>query len=117
MFIALTIATIALAMAATMSAAMKITKNEMVLEGIHRTVGVPLPYIPVLAGLELAGAAGIVIGLWVKPLGIAAAVGLVLYFVGAILGHVRVNDTKGMANPVVPLLLSIAVLVLRLAVS
>ena len=117
MFIALTIFTIALAMAATMSAAMKITKNEMVLDGIHRTVGVPLPYFPVLAGLELAGAVGIVMGLWIRPLGIAAAVGLVLYFLGAILGHVRVNDTKGMANPAVPLLLSIAVLVLRLVAN
>ena len=117
MFIALIIFTIALAMAATMSAAMKITKNEMVLEGIHRTVGVPLPYFPVLASLELAGAAGIVIGLWVRPLGIAAAAGLVLYFIGAIIGHVRVNDTKGMANPAIPLLLSIAVLVLQLAAS
>lgn len=40
--------------------------------------------------------------------------GLVLYFIGAVVGHLRVGDTKGVAMPLLPLLLSIAVLVLRL---
>lgn len=117
MFIALIIFTVLLAVVATMSAAMKLTKNAQVVDTIHGTVGVPLTYFPVLAGLELAGAAGVVIGLWAKPLGIAAALGLVLYFAGAIIGHIRVNDPKGMSNPAVPLLLASTVLVLRLAVS
>ena len=45
------------------------------------------------------------------------AAGLVAYFLGAMLGHLRVGDTKGLAMPLVPLALAIAVLVLRLATS
>jgi uncharacterized membrane protein YphA (DoxX/SURF4 family) len=113
-FIALVVLTVLLAVLALNSAAMKLRKNEQVLASIHGTVGVPERQLPVLAGLEIAGAAGILIGLWLEPLGIAAAIGLVAYFLGALIGHLRVGDTKGAAAPVVPLLLSIAVLVLRL---
>ncbi|MGY1761908.1 DoxX family protein [Geodermatophilus sp. SYSU D00779] len=60
---------------------------------------------------EIAGAAGILIGLWLEPLGTAAAIGLVAYFVGALIGHPPVGDTKGATAPVVPLVPSIAVLV------
>jgi DoxX-like family len=78
---------------------------------------VPLRFFPVLASLELAGAAGILIGLWLEPLGIAAAVGLVAYFIGAVTGHPRVGDTKNLTMPMPPLVLSIAVLVLRLVTA
>lgn len=84
---------------------------------MHGVVGVPLERVPLLAALEFAGAIGVVIGLWVAPLGIAAATGLVLYFVGAIIGQVRVGDTKGASSPVVPLLISVAALVLRIATA
>jgi DoxX-like protein len=62
---------------------------------------------------EIAGAAGILIGLWLEPLGTAAAIGFVAYFIGALIGDLRVGDTEGAAAPVVPLVLSIAVLMLR----
>ncbi|KRF20087.1 hypothetical protein ASG90_19205 [Nocardioides sp. Soil797] len=117
MFIALVITTVLLALIATNSAVMKLRKNEQVIESIHGTVGVPLRYLPVLAALEIAGAIGIVAGLWLEPLGIAAAAGLVAYFVGAVAGHLRVGDTKGVAMPVAPLVLSIAVLVLRIVTA
>ena len=86
MFIALVIVTVLLAVICLNSAVMKLRKNEQVLATIHGTVGVPLRQLPVLAGLEIAGAAGILIGLWLEPLGIAAAIGLVAYFVGAVTG-------------------------------
>ena len=114
MFIALVVLTVLLAAISLNSAVMKLRKNEQVLASIHGTVGVPIRQLPVLAGLEIAGAAGILIGLWLEPLGIAAAIGLVAYFLGAMIGHLRVGDTKGVAMPVLPLVLSIAVLVLRL---
>ena len=114
MFIALVVLTVLLAVLALNSAALKLRRNEQVLTSISGTVGVPERHLPVLAGLEIAGAAGIFIGLWLEPLGIAAAIGLVAYFLGALIGHVRVGDTKGAAAPVVPLLLSVAVLDLRL---
>jgi uncharacterized membrane protein YphA (DoxX/SURF4 family) len=114
MFIALVIATVLLALIAVNSAVMKLRRNEQVVAVIHGTVGVPMRFLPVLAALEIAGAVGIVAGLWIEPLGIAAAACLVAYFVGAVLGHLRVRDTKGLAMPLVPLALSIAVLTLRL---
>ena len=114
MFIALVVVTVLLAVICLNSAAMKLRQAEAVVAVIHGTVGVPKKYLPVLAALEIAGAVGILIGLWLEPLGVAAAIGLVAYFLGALIGHLRVGDTKGAAAPVVPLLLSIAVLVLRL---
>jgi hypothetical protein len=93
---------------------MKLRRNEQVLAVIHGTVGVPQRHLPVLAALELAGAAGILAGLWLEPLGVAAAAGLVAYFLGAVGGHLHVRDTKNLAMPMPPLLLAIAVLVLRL---
>jgi hypothetical protein len=74
----------------------------------------PLRFFPALAFLELAGAAGILIGLWLEPLGVAAAVGLVAYFLGALTGHLRVPDTKNLAMSLPALVLSVAALVLRL---
>jgi hypothetical protein len=113
-FIALVITTVLLALIALNSAAMKLRKNEQVLAVIHGTVGVPQRHLPTLAGLEVAGAVGILVGLWLEPLGIAAAAGLVAYFLGAVGGHLRVGDTKNLAMPIPPLVLAVAVLVLRL---
>lgn len=79
--------------------------------------GVPLRSLPLLAALEIAAAIGIVIGLWWVPLGIAAAIGAVAYFVGAILAHVRVKDFTGMVGPVVPLALMVATFVLRIVTA
>ena len=114
---ALVIATVALSLVAVGSAIAKLRGAEPVVAAVHGTVGVPLRFLPVLAGLEIAGAVGILLGLAVVPLGIAAATGLVLYFVGAVVGHLRVRDTKGAASPALPLLLSVAVLVLRISTA
>ena len=99
------------------SAAVKLCRNERAVAIIGGIVGVPLRFFPVLASLELAGAAGILIGLWLEPLGIAAAAGLVAYFIGAVTGHLCVGDTKNLTMPLPPLVLSIAVLVLRLVAA
>ena len=117
MFIALVVVTVLLAVICLNSAAMKLRRNEQVLAVIHGTVGVPERHLPVLAALEIAGAAGILIGLWLEPLGVAAAAGLVAYFVGAVGGHLRVGDTKNLAMPLPPLVLAVAVLVLRLVTA
>jgi type III secretory pathway component EscS len=50
----------------------------------------------------------------VPPIGVAAAIGLVLFFIGAIITHLRARDYSfGLA--VVFLVLVVAALVLRLA--
>ena len=114
MFIALIITAVLLAAMCASSASLKLLKDERAIAAIGGTVGVPLRLFPVLAALEFAGAAGILIGLWLEPLGVVAAAGLVVYFVGAVVGHLRVGDTKGLTMPVPPLVLAIAVLALRL---
>jgi hypothetical protein len=74
-------------------------------------------WLPWLAACEIAGAIGILIGIAWAPLGVIAALGLVFYFVGAIIAHLRAGDFKGMLTPVVPLLFSVAVLVTRILAS
>ncbi|WP_170323001.1 DoxX family protein [Acrocarpospora macrocephala] len=59
---------------------------------VMRTVGVPENLVPYLAVIELVGAGGLVVGFAVPALGIAAAIGVVLYFVGAVASHLRVGD-------------------------
>jgi hypothetical protein len=49
--------------------------------------------------LEVAGAIGVLIGLTLPPLGIAAAAGLVLLSLGAIATHVRAGDKPRAALP------------------
>jgi hypothetical protein len=79
-------------------------------------VGVPRSWIPPLAATKLAGAAGLVVGLLALPaLGIAAAVGLVLFFVGAVITHVRAHVLYNIAFPGAYLCLSAATLALMVA--
>jgi hypothetical protein len=54
-----------------LSAVATLRKDERSIAIIGGTVGVPLGLFPVLAALELAGAAGILVGLWLEPLGLA----------------------------------------------
>ncbi|OBJ84108.1 DoxX family protein [Mycobacterium asiaticum] len=76
-------------------------------------VGVPRSWLPTLATLKFAGAGGLVVGLLgLHGIGIAAAVGLVLYFVGAVAVHVRARVFDNIAFPGGYLALSIASLVL-----
>ncbi len=117
MFIALVVFTALLAAICLNSAVMKLRRNEQVLAVISGTVGVRQQYLPALAALEMAGAAGILLGLWLEPLGVLAAGGLVAYFVGAVGGHLRVRDTKNLAMPLPPLVLAVAVLGMRLATT
>ena len=55
---------------------------------------------------------GLVLGIWWPALGIAAAVGLVVYFVGAVVSHLRVGDVKGIGPAAFLLMVSVAALVL-----
>jgi hypothetical protein len=77
------------------SGVMKIRRDPQVVRRVHEIVGVPLAYFPLLAALEFVGALGLVLGIFWPLLGIAAGVGLALFFVGAILSHLRVRDFKG----------------------
>jgi hypothetical protein len=78
-------------------------------------VGVPRSWLPLLATVKVAGAVGLVVGLLAAPrLGIAAAVGLVAFYVGAIAAHLRARVLYNLAFPGLDLALAIASLVLAL---
>ncbi len=113
MFIAYTIIAIIMSFLLVSSGIAKLRGNPKVVHGIHEVVGVPLRWMPWLAACEFAGAAGLLIGIVWWPLGIAAAIGVVAYFLGASIGHMRVKDFKGLPTPAVILLIAIAILVLR----
>ncbi|WP_156687835.1 DoxX family protein [Mycobacterium sp. Marseille-P9652] len=79
-------------------------------------VGVSRSWLPALAALKLAGAVGLVAGLaGLHALGIAAAAGLVLFFVGAVVTHVRARVFHNIAFPGAYLGMSVATLALTLA--
>jgi hypothetical protein len=80
-------------------------------------VGVQRRALCPLAVLKIAGALGLLIGIGVPPLGVAAALGLVLFFIAAITAHIRVHDYSSIPTPGMFLLLAIASLVLRVASS
>ena len=115
MQIAYWVVTIALALLAGFSGLGKIRKDPHQVRVVHETVGIPLSYFPVLATCECAGALGLLLGIWWPASGVAAGIGLVLYFLGALVSHLRVGDTKGIGPAAFMLTLTAGALVLRLA--
>ena len=58
---------------------------------------------------------GLLAGIVYRPLGIAAAIGVVLYFLGAVITHLRAGDKKGVGTPAAIMLVAVAPLVLGIA--
>jgi hypothetical protein len=98
------------------AAAMDFVRPGWLIENMTR-VGVERRALGPLAVLKIAGALGLLIGIAVAPLGVAAAIGLVLFFIGAIVAHIRAHDYSTIPTPGVFLLLAAASLVLRVAAS
>ena len=100
-----------------MSARMKLVHDPLAVEVIGGVVGVPLRLFPVLALLEVAGAVGLLAGIGLKPVGVAAGIGLVAYFLGAITSHLRKRDLvpSHIVPPVTMVAIATAALALRLA--
>jgi hypothetical protein len=113
-FIAYIVVAVVLALGITGSATAKLRHDERVTTGLTG-VGVPESWFVPLALLTLAGAIGLLAGIAWRPLGIAAAIGLVLYFLGALVFHVRAKDAKGMPMPTALLVVSAVALALGIA--
>jgi DoxX-like family len=111
MFIAYTVVGILLAFGVLGSATAQVTGNKVVIENLVH-LGLPPGIRPFLASCLISGGVGLLVGIWYPPLGIAAAVGLVLYFVGALAAHLRKGDVKGLPIPTVFLLFAAAALAL-----
>ena len=67
-----------------------------------------------LGVLLASGAAGLLAGFTVPALGVAAAIGLILYFICAVSAHLRVGD-RGITPAVFFLLLAVSALATNLA--
>ena len=75
-------------------------------------VGVARSWLPTLGFLKGAGALGLLLGLFGIPIiGIAAAAGLVAFFIGAVTAHVRARVFYNIAFPTLFLALAAVSLV------
>lgn len=75
--------------------------------------GVPRSWWPWLGAAKLAGSVGLVVGLFVPVLGLAAAIGLIVYFTGAIVTVIHARWYSHIPYPLVYVAPVIAVLALR----
>ena len=108
------IVTILFAAIVAFSGVGKIRRDPRIVHIICEVVGVPLKYLSLLAAAELAGALGLVLGIWWPYLGVAAGIGLVVYFVGAVVSHLRVGDVKGVGPAAFLLAVAVGALALRI---
>ncbi|MFC0003475.1 DoxX family protein [Micromonospora siamensis] len=77
--------------------------------------GVPRPWWPWLGAAKAAGALGLLVGLFVPAIGVLAGVGLVLYFLGAVVTVVRAHSYAHIPYPLLYLAPVVAVLALGAA--
>lgn len=95
------------------SAFATLTRQQPVVDSM-RSLEVAESWMPWLAALKAAAVVGLLIGIGVPPVGAAAAIGVVLYFTGAITVHLRAGDLA-IAVPVAIGLAGVAALATRLA--
>ena len=78
--------------------------------------GIPWNRYRLISVPELAAAAGVLAGLWARPLGVAAAFGMAVLLIAALVAHRRArDDLKTMAPAVVAALITAAYLIIALA--
>lgn len=114
MFAAYVIVSLVLAAACAGSAAAMYFKAQPVMESMQ-AVGAPLTWRVPLSLCKAAGALGLLVGVFGVPVvGEAAAIGVALYFVGALVFHYRAK-APGYPAPAAFLLLALASLALNLS--
>ena len=95
------------------AAASDFTRPAWLLHNMKK-LGVPTSWLPILGVLKAAGAVGLLFGIAVPMIGVAAGIGLTLFFIGAIITHLRAGDRSlGSGVPVLFLLVAVAALALR----
>ena len=113
MFTAYIVVTVLAALANAFSATLDFIRYKQILVNMAK-VGVSESWLTTLGILKASGALGLLVGIRVPLIGIAAAIGLVLFFIAAIITHLRGRDYS-FALAIVFLLLALAALVLRAA--
>ena len=113
MFVTTVVLSVLLAIGFALASLPKLSAADGMVAELGR-LGVSNGLTRVIGALELLGAAGLVVGLRVGALGIAAATGLVLLMAGAVGYHLKAHDPAQKAVPsLVLLLLAALALVLR----
>jgi uncharacterized membrane protein len=94
---------------ATISGLGKLSMKENVVEMLNH-VGLNERQIRLLGTIEIIGSLGLLVGIWLQIIGLLAALGFVIYFLGAVIAHIRVRDgIKDMLPAITLLLISITV--------
>jgi DoxX-like protein len=113
-FIAVIVLSILLAVAFLGAGGSKLAGVKSMRESAEH-LGFSFPAYRGIGALEVAGAAGLLIGLAWAPLGVAAAAGLTLLMIGAVTFHLRAKDSAShYSAPAVLAVLSLVALVLRI---
>lgn len=116
MFIAYVVVAVLLSLLLLVSARGDIARDPKITEQL-KAIGVRDNWFLPLGLIKIAGALGLLVGIAYRPLGIAAAIGVVLYFLGAVITHLRAGDKKGVGTPAFIMLISVAPLVLGIATA
>jgi uncharacterized membrane protein YphA (DoxX/SURF4 family) len=113
MFVITLVLAILLALAFGAAGAQKLAGAKMAVDSSGH-LGIPLSRYRLIGVPELLGAIGLLVGLAVWPLGVAAAAGLVVLMAGAVIFHIRAGDKIAGFGPAVALgALSLVELILR----
>ncbi|MER6959934.1 MULTISPECIES: DoxX family protein [unclassified Streptomyces] len=113
MFIATVVVSCVLAVALLGSGIAKLTGNAGQAD-LMTEVGFPVDRMWMLGACTIAGAVGLLVGLFWWPIGVAAAAGSLAYFLGALAFHLRARRfDQSMIGAVFLTVLSVAALALR----
>ena len=116
MFVAYVVITLMTAVLNGYAAYVDFARADWVLANMTR-YGVPHSWLYPLGALKAAGAVGLLIGIGAPPIGVWASLGLVVYFLGAMVTVVRADLYSHLRYPASFLFFAMASLVLGLAVS
>lgn len=108
------VATVVAVAANGYAATMDVVRPAWLLDNMGR-LGIPRDRLALLGGLKAAGAAGLLVGLALPAVGVAAGTGLVLFFLGAVATVVRARWYGHLPYPAVFLAIAAVALALRLA--
>jgi hypothetical protein len=112
MYIAYVVVSILLAAYLAFSTWADFVRFKQVLVAMARA-GVPESWLPLLGTLKGAAGVGLLVGIGVPLVGLAAALGVILFFLGAMVVHVRARYYD-ITFPATFLVLAVAALVLGL---
>jgi hypothetical protein len=112
MFSAYIILTVLAAAALAFSATADFVRYKKVIINMTRA-GVPESWLTRLGIAKAAGAIGLVVGIVIPQIGTAAAIGVILFFVGALITHIRARWFS-FGFPATYLLLGVGALVMGL---